>query len=422
MGEGTRKLADIEETKEKETMIVVGFNARPIAASAKRAGFRVLAVDYWGDTDLDSSADDVETVLKQTPGFRPREELRRPASDLLVECAENIASRHQGEVDSVLVGSGLDDRPDLWIELRKIAPILGNPIDTLVKTRDRLQLYETASRLGIPSPRTFKASSLKEALDSADRLGYPVVVKPPGGGGGIGIKLVNSASELREVYLAEMKPHFGDTIFVQEYIIGAHTSASIIGDGRSCIVVSVNEQLIGLKELGARAPFVWCGNVVPLDKLANNRKVRAITAAAKSLGDKLKLLGSNGFDFVVRSKDETPVIIECNPRFQGTLECVEMSTGLILVDEHVKACRGKLARILPTPSKYVTKMIAFAKEKCVIGELKTTPGVKDVPPEGVVCEKGDPICTVHRIGETREESMKNARESVAEVYRRTSPE
>jgi predicted ATP-grasp superfamily ATP-dependent carboligase len=407
-------------TKTKETAIVVGFNARPIAASAKRAGFTVLAVDYWGDTDLRSSADDTETVLKQVPGMRPREELRQPASDLLVECANKIASRHQGEVDFVLVGSGLDDRPDLWLELEAIAPILGNPAEILARTRDRLRLYETASRLGIPSPTTSKASSLSETLEQASKIGYPVVVKPPVGGGGLGIRFAKSESELRRIYLVDMKPHFGDTVFLQDFIVGDNASASIIGDGKSCVVLTANEQLIGSKELGAKAPFVWCGNVVPLDISGNNRKVRAITAAAKSLGEKLKLLGSNGFDFVVRRRDETPIIIECNPRFQGTLECVEMATGISLVEEHVKACRGQLREKFPAPNKYVTKMIPFAKEKCMIGELRNVLGVGDVSPEGVVCEQGDPICTVHRTGETKEESMKKARESVVEVYRRTT--
>ncbi|WXG43616.1 MAG: ATP-grasp domain-containing protein [Promethearchaeati archaeon SRVP18_Atabeyarchaeia-1] len=413
-------MAKENETSGKETVIVVGFNARPIVSSAKRAGFKVLAVDYWGDTDLVATADDTETVLKQVPGKRPREELRRPASDLLFDCVERIASRHRGEADFILVGSGLDDRPDLWLELESTAPILGNPPATLARVRDRFQLYETASRLGIATPTTFKASSLKETLDFANKIRYPVVVKPPGGGGGLGIRFAKTESELRKLYLTEMKPHFGDTVFLQEYIEGDHTSASIMGNGSSCVVLTANEQLIGLGELGASAPFVWCGNVVPLDRSPNNRKVRAITAAAKSLGENLKLYGSNGFDFVLRRRDETPVIIECNPRFQGTLECVEMATGITLVNEHVKACRGELPRKLPAPERYVAKMIPFAKERCMVGDLKSIQGVGDVSPEGVICERGDPICTVHGTGETRDESMKNARKSVAEIYRRTT--
>lgn len=406
---------------DKETSLVVGFNARPIAASAKRAGFRVLAVDYWGDTDLEESADDTETVLRQTAGERPRRELNRPASDLLIDCAETISSRHNGEVDLVLVGSGLDDRPDLWRKLGEIAPILGNSEETLEVVRNRFKLYETASKLGIPSPKTMRCSSINESLSAAREIGFPIVLKPPGGGGGVGIRLANTESDLRSICVDELKPDFGDTIFVQEYIRGENVSASIMGDGEKCVVVSANEQLIGLKELGARAPFVWCGNVVPIQMAKNGKITKRIGAAAKALGDELELIGSNGFDFVLRSRDNAPVIIECNPRFQGTLECIEMATGINLASEHVNACRGGMKMIFPEARRYATKMIPFAKERCTMGDLSGIQGVRDVSPTGVVLEQGDPICTVHRTGNTKKQSIQNARESVTEIHRRLTP-
>jgi predicted ATP-grasp superfamily ATP-dependent carboligase len=406
---------------DKETSLIVGFNARPIAASAKRVGFRVLAVDYWGDTDLEKSADDTETVLKQTAGERPRRELKRPAADLLIDCAETISSRHAGEIDLVLVGSGLDDRPDLWRRLGEIAPVLGNSKETLEVVRNRFKLYETASKLGISSPKTARCLSLNESLGAAREIGFPIVLKPPGGGGGVGIRLANTESDLKSVYLNELKPNFGNTIFVQEYVRGENVSASIMGDGEKCVLVSVNEQLIGLKELGARAPFVWCGNVVPLQRSKSDKSIKKIGAAAKALGDELKLIGSNGFDFVLRTQDRAPVIIECNPRFQGTLECIEMATVINLASEHVNACRGEMKKRFPEARRYATKMIPFARERCTMGDLSGIQGVRDVSPTGVVLEQGDPICTVHRMGNTKKQSIKSARESVAEIYRRLTP-
>lgn len=402
------------------TVIVIGFNARPIASSAKRAEFTVLAVDYWGDLDLAKSSDDVETVLRQVAGERPREELRKPVSELLVECAEEISARHHGKVDFILVGSGLDDRPDLWRRLGEIAPILGNSTEVVKRVRSRFELYKMASGLGIPSPVTFKASSVEECLRASGRIGYPVVLKPAGGGGGMGIRPANSDSELRNLYSSEMKPKFGDTIFLQEYVRGEHVSASVMGDGSKCAVVTVNEQLIGLKELGAKAPFIWCGNVVPLNTSMDDPRVKAIAIAAKNLGEKLRLRGTNGFDFVLRSDDSVPVLIECNPRFQGTLECVEMALGINLVSEHANAFRGKLRNRFPRADQYVTKMIVFAKTKCVVSDISDIQGVGDISPRGVVVEQGDPICTVHRTGNTRDESIQNARNSVGEVYRKVT--
>jgi len=405
-----------KKVKGKETAIVIGFNARPIASSAKRAGLTVLAVDYWGDVDLAKSADDVETILKQAAGERPREELRKPVSELLVDCAEKISARHHGKVDFILAGSGLDDRPDLWGRLGEIAPILGNSTEVVKRVRSRFELYKVASGLGIPSPVTLKASSAEECLHASRRIGYPVVLKPAGGGGGMGIRLANNDSELRSLYSSEMRPKFGNTIFLQEYVRGEHVSASVMGDGSRCNVVTVNEQLIGLKELGAKTPFIWCGNIVPLDTSADDPRVKAIAIAAKTLGEKLRLVGTNGFDFVLGSEDSVPVTIECNPRFQGTLECVEMALGINLVGEHVNACRGKLRRRFPRADKYVTKMIVFARTKCAVGDISAIQGVGDISPREVILEQGDPICTVHRAGNTREESIRNTRASVEEIY------
>jgi hypothetical protein len=404
--------------KEKETSLVVGFNARPIAASAKVGGFNVLAVDYWGDTDLAGSADDIETVLKQSSGERPRRELSRPASELLVECAETISARHSGRISFVLVGSGLDDRPELWRKLSEIAPVLGNSTRTLEIVRNRSRLYEAASKVGVSSPMTIVCSSLNESLDAAGKIGYPVVLKPSGGGGGVGIRLATNESILRYLYLNEWKANFGDTVFVQEYVRGQNVSASIIGDGEKSIVVTVNEQLIGLKELGARMPFIWCGNIVPLQRSRHDESTKRIASAAKALGTELKLVGSNGFDFILRDQDKVPVIIECNPRFQGTLECVEMATGINVVAEHVKACRGKMEVRFPEARRYVTKMIPFAKAKCLMSDLHGIPGVRDLSPAGIILEQGDPICTVHMVGNTKQQSIRKAGESAKKIYNR----
>jgi hypothetical protein len=290
-------------------------------------------------------------------------------------------------------------------------------MEVLKTVRNRLELYERALRLGIPSPVTLQVSSIKECLRAAGEIGYPVVLKPPAGGGGTGIRLANNDSELRDLYSGEMRPRFGDTVFIQEYVHGENVSASVMGNGSECAVLTVNEQLIGLKELGAKAPFVWCGNVVPLTTSMNDGRVKAIASAAKTLGQELHLVGSNGFDFVLRREDNVPVIIECNPRFQGTLQCVEMALGINLVHEHVMACKGKLRNRFPRANKYVTKMIVFAKTKCSVGDVSTIQGAGDISPKGVTLEQGDPICTIHRTANTREKSIHDAKRSVEEVYR-----
>jgi len=49
----------------KHTIMVVGFNARPVVCLAKQLGFKVMAIDYWGDLDIEGCADFLYTVLQQ---------------------------------------------------------------------------------------------------------------------------------------------------------------------------------------------------------------------------------------------------------------------------------------------------------------------------------------------------------------------
>ena len=77
--------------KRGSTVLVVGFNARPIAASAKRLGLKVLVVDYWGDTDIYKYADKVLVVselLKET-------KIEKKYTNLFLELAQKLKEKNQ---------------------------------------------------------------------------------------------------------------------------------------------------------------------------------------------------------------------------------------------------------------------------------------------------------------------------------------
>ncbi|MHA2081177.1 MAG: hypothetical protein ACW99H_08545, partial [Candidatus Thorarchaeota archaeon] len=86
---------------------VIGFNARPIACSAKKAGATVFVSDYWGDDDLSACCDDWIAVLSPTVGARQRQPLDTPLHETLVENLFYLTKKQK--LDYVLVGSGFDD-------------------------------------------------------------------------------------------------------------------------------------------------------------------------------------------------------------------------------------------------------------------------------------------------------------------------
>jgi predicted ATP-grasp superfamily ATP-dependent carboligase len=181
------------------------------------------------------------------------------------------------------------------------------------------------------------------------------------------------------------------------------------------MVVSVNEQLIGKKEFGASTPFGYCGNIVPLK--INPKVIERVRKVSNVLGKEFGLMGSNGFDFVINQKNEV-YLMEVNPRFQATLECIQFVTGLNLIGEHIKACRGELPRKVPIPNGYAVKVIVFAKENSLYPDLSGIKNTFDISRVGVTVDKGNPICTVQVVAEERGKAIRKAWGKVSEIYER----
>jgi predicted ATP-grasp superfamily ATP-dependent carboligase len=394
----------------KATAMVVGFNSRPIACLAMQLDLRVIAVDYWGDLDIRNCTDALLTVLQQKHGEHLRHDFKKPLCELLVDLAERGADRF-GAVDFILLGSGLDDRPDIWARLGRIAPVLGNSPDKLKVVRNPSKLFAVARGLGISCPRTEKAKSPEEAWEIAEKIGSAVVLKPMDGSGGFRLRLGGAPEEAKK-YFRDVAGDSGE-VWVQEFIRGVDASSSIVGNGSECRVVSVNEQLVGMEQLGASKPFSYCGNIVPLK--ANGMVIERIREISSVLGKKLGLIGSNGFDFVIDSNKQ-PYLMEVNPRFQATLECIQSVTRLNLVEEHIKACGGELLEIVPAPQGFAVKMIVSAKKRGIVPDLSGIESVLDISHPGVIVDKGDPICTVQVVARQRKGAINKAWRDVLEIY------
>jgi predicted ATP-grasp superfamily ATP-dependent carboligase len=385
----------------QSTVLVLGFNARPIVSSAKRLGLKVVVVDYWGDVDIYKYADEVLVVseLDKEPNT-----VKNHAS-LFLELAQKLAEKHQ--IDFILVGSGFDDQFQVWEELKKIAPIMGNTSENIKKSRDKIRIYHEAEKLGIRSPNSIIVKSVEDAVEAAELIGLPVVVRPTKGGGGQGIHLAKNIKEVEEIFQLLSNQR---NVMIQEYIRGIDASCSLLSNGTSVRVVSINEQLIGLSELGAK-DFIYCGNIVPLK--ATEQVYKKIKDASEKLIESLNLKGSNGIDYVIRRGE--PYLLEINPRFQGTLECVEMVTGLNIVEAHIEACQGILPKSIPQSKGYAVKNILFAKYDFIMPEI-TMSGVFDITKPGSVIRKGKPVCTIQIYESTRNGALLKAKRAADKIY------
>ncbi|MEM3840389.1 MAG: hypothetical protein QW090_04485, partial [Candidatus Bathyarchaeia archaeon] len=183
--------------------LVIGIDTTFIAASAKSAGYNVYAVDYFDDVDLQWTCDDYESAIKHRKSRSDGDKSTFFNPQVLFKLAKNFVKKHN--INAILLSSGLDDQFDILCELNLIAPILGNSPNIIRKVREKQRFFKELKALGIPHPETVVVKSFLKAKEAAAKIGYPIVIKPTSGFGGIGIKVASNFSELAEALSSAFK-------------------------------------------------------------------------------------------------------------------------------------------------------------------------------------------------------------------------
>ena len=146
--------------------------------------------------------------------------------------------------------------------------------------------------------------------------------------------------------------------------------------------VAVNEQLIGIPWL-SRLPFAYCGNITPF----RTGQAEEMEALAEELVLEFKLLGSNGVDFLVT--ETGPVVLEINPRFQGSLDTVEKAMKINLFEAHVGCFRGELPD-KPEAKCFAARGILYSDRELFIDrklmDVILREKSADIPSQGTVAE------------------------------------
>ena len=354
-------------------VLVIGNSTRSIVCSAKRAGHTVFSIDNFCDIDMRLCADSALHL--------------EHADSRIYELALSF-----GEIDGVILGTGF--------ERLKFKNVLGNRIEVSGEVNDKLKLAKKFQTMGMPHPET-------EELSKAERLKFPLIIKPICGSGGMRNFTVNDEDELAAI---QSRPDAREFI-AQEFVDGIPCSASIIGTGDDACVIALNEQLIGTPGL-TRLPFAYCGNVTPFVTQFQNEMIEYSEQIALEFG----LKGSNGVDFIQTEKGI--VAIEVNPRFQGSLDTIELSCGKNVFDEHVRSFSGKL----PKPGKhkrFAVRNILYAGNTIKVNERLFNRLIKcmkmgraaDIPEKGWTAREDEPLTTLLETGRMREMALEKVERS-----------
>ncbi|HEY3362364.1 MAG TPA: ATP-grasp domain-containing protein [Methanosarcina sp.] len=367
-----------------QNILVIGFDTRNVVCSASRAGYTVCSIDAFCDLDLQDCA-----YASRFLECRTVQELHQlEASRIKAQMAEFGL-----EFDAIVPGSGLEALDHNEFS----CPVLASSPDSMQKASDKLYLSKKLEAMGIPHPECYSTEEL-------DAIEYPVMIKPVSGGGGIFNRVARNKQELLSILeeLFSLNPELTEqALIIQEFLEGIPSSVSLLSTKNEALSVAVNEQLIGVPWL-SRLPFAYCGNITPF----KTDQAEEMESLAEELVLEFKLMGSNGVDFLVSKKG--PVILEINPRFQGSLDTVEKAMNINLFEAHAGCFRGELPE-KPEAKCFAARGVIYSDRELFIDRklmnLILREKGADIPSQGTIVEPDGPLTSLFACTSNREEAV-----------------
>ncbi len=350
-------------------VLLAGASVRALAESAALAGYRVTALDAYGDLDLCMRARAVS--------------LRR---DFGVEYSAARAARLASTIPAAAVAytSGFENHPAAIGALARGRNLWGNQPAVVRRVRHPATIAGALADRGFAVPALRITPGTKVPADGSGWL-----LKPLRSGGGHGIQSASGGARLRRGH------------YLQERIEGDAGSIVFVADGRRAVPLGLSRQLTGDPAFGGSG-FRYCGSLLSggAPVFAREAEIAAVAARiAAAVTSAFGLVGLNGIDFVARNGVPWPV--EVNPRYTASMELVERAHGVSLFALHARACGGTLPEfetLLNRPlSSTWGKAVVYATRDLTMREVRRwwcDDRVRDVPHPGERIRRGQPICTV----------------------------
>jgi pyruvate carboxylase len=262
-----------------------------------------------------------------------------------LDVAEIIRVAKESGADAIYPGYGfLSENPDLAQAAADAGiTFIGPPTRVLEMAGNKVTAKEHAIQAGVPVLKSTPASKdIEELLNGADEIGFPIFAKAVAGGGGRGMRRVESKEDLRDALEAAMREAdsaFGDpTMFLEQAVVRPrHIEVQILADSqgttvhlfeRDCSVQRRHQKVVEI----APAPN--------LDETTRQAMYRDAIAFAKSIG----YVNAGTVEFLLDTAGERKgehVFIEMNPRIQVEHTVTEEVTDVDLVQSQMRIAAGE---------------------------------------------------------------------------------
>ncbi len=264
--------------------------------------------------------------------------------------------------DGVIVQFGGQTPLKLAVALEKAGvPIIGTSPDAIDRAEDRERFQEMLHRLGLRQPENGTARSFEEAAEVAQRIGYPVVVRPSYVLGGRAMEIVYDIDVLRRYMTTAVQASPEHPILIDKFLDEAiEIDVDALCDGVDVVIGGIMEHI---EEAGIHSGDSACSLPPYSLKPEISHEIRRQTRVmALDLGVK----GLMNVQFAV--KDDVIYILEVNPRASRTAPFVSKATGRPLAKIAARVMAGKslkelgvLEEIVPTHISVKESVFPFAK-------------------------------------------------------------
>ena len=212
--------------------------------------------------------------------------------------------------------------------------IIGTDCEAIDRAENRESFERILEELNIPQPQGKGVSTIEDGVATAERIGYPVLVRPSFVLGGRAMQIVANEEQLRKYLKTAFDIDADKPVLVDHYIQGKEVEVDAICDGRDVFVP-------GIMELVERTGIHSGDSISVYPTFSISNKVKGtILQYAKKLGLGIGIVGLYNIQFIVDQNDNV-FIIEVNPRSSRTVPFLSKSTGYSLADIATEVILGK---------------------------------------------------------------------------------
>ena len=293
---------------------------------------------------------------------------------LYIEDVYNVIRKEMPK--GVIVQFGGQTSIDLAPKLvQRGVQILGTSMESIDAAEDRKRFEGLLQELGVYQPKGSTAMTFEEGIDIANKIGYPVLVRPSYVIGGRAMQVVYTEAELRSYMKEATEAAQGHGVLIDEYIEGIEVEVDAISDGKEVLIPGIMEHI--------ERTGVHSGDSIGIypPRRLSNCIIDELVENTKKIAEALEIIGLMNIQFVV--KNDKAYVIEVNPRASRTVPILSKITDVPMVEIAVRVILGETLEeqgygigLLPPISFAAVKVPVFSFQKLFNVDVALTPEMK----------------------------------------------